>query len=395
MIHRPVLFACLLMLPMLLCAPLRCVRHAAADEVAPVDPYLVVERFKFAMTDGAIMLPVQIGDRACRFMLDTGARTSVVDKSLLVGAKSVKKGFNEATKEAVELFAMPEGKLGNGELRRAAPVVAAVDLTNLSETLGYEVAGVFGFDFFTHRIVQIDFDREEVLILNKLPVKCGERLSVSYKSPARPTVRAQVSESKAEDFLIDTGAISFDSGCLKPRLIESLLADSKARVVGQAWNQSVGPNAAGRLVQTRQLDVAEQITPQVVFGEHEENLLGLYYLSRYCVTFDFGRAKIYVQQGKRFRQPDYADRSGLHLVRRDGQAMIHSVDPGSPAANAGVKPGDRILSFGDLRGDSGSLHVMRGALCAPDATIPIMIRRADREFLISLRLGPATLEPLK
>jgi hypothetical protein len=372
-----------------------CYAQAPSAEKLPVDPYLVVERFKFAPTDGAIMLPALVGNRACRFMLDTGARTSVLDKSLVVGAKSIKKGYNESTKESVELFAMPEGKLGNLELRKAAPTVAAFDLSKLSETLGYEVAGVLGFDFFSTRIVQIDFDREEVLILHKTPVKAGERMSVAFKSPARPTIRVKIGDSKTEDFLIDTGVIGFDSGCLRPRLVESLLSDAKGRGIGQAPNYSTGGAKTTRLIQARQVEVAGQVTPQAVFGEDAENLLSLNYLSRYCVTFDLGHAKVFFEPGKRIRQPDYADRSGLRIIRREGQAMIDAVEPGSAAAAAGIVAGDRLLFLGDIRGDTGPLHMMRGVLCTPDITVPVVIRRADREFMISLRLGPATLEPPK
>jgi hypothetical protein len=287
---------------------------------------------------------------------------------------------------------MPEGKLGVGELRRAAPAVAAVDLSKVSETLGYEVAGVLGCDFFMERIVQIDFDREELLVLNKLPVQCGQRVKVAFKTPMRPTIKVTTADGKSDDFLIDTGLIGFDSGCLKPRLLETLVAAANGRVVLQTSQPTAADAPAVRLMQTRQISIGELPTAQPVFGEHRENLLSLYFLTRYCVTFDLQHAKIYLQKGKRIRQPDYVDRSGMHLLRREGQAMIQTVDAGSAAASAGLMPGDRIMFIGDLRGDNGSLHVMRGALCAPEAVIPLLVRRADREFKISLRLAPAALE---
>jgi hypothetical protein len=386
--------ASLLMLVIMpaVCAAQAPVAQPAVGQTPPIDPYLVIERFPVPWSDGAIMLPVEIGGRTRRFMLHTGASVSVIDKSLVADAKPVSKGFNEGTRERIDMFAMPAATLGKIDLKADIPKVAAFDLTRLSETCGYEVAGLLGYDFIGARIVQIDFDREELLILNKLPENCGEKITVAFKEPSRPSIKVKIAESRVEDFYLDTGACGFDSGCLRPKLRETLLAGAKCRVVSQVSNPTADGTSTVRVLQAKQISAGDLVTPQPVFGEKGHNLLSLNYLSRYCVTFDLGHSRIYLKEGKRFRQPDQIDRSGLHLIRRDAQAMIQTVDAGSAGAVAGLLAGDRLLFVGDIRGDNGSLHQIRGVLCAADATVPILIRRADREYKVSLRLAPAVLE---
>jgi hypothetical protein len=359
-----------------------------------IDPLSIVERFKFSRSDGAILVPVQIGEKTYRFMLDTGATISVVDKSLVAETRPLTKGKNDATGGSVDIFAMPESRLGKSDLKENVKLAAAFDLTKLSEVAGYEIHGVLGCDFFLTCVVQVDFDNEEVLILTKPPKECGDSFHVSFSKPNRPAVKVKIA-GRSEELILDTGANSFDSGCLKPKVSAALLEGSKLRVIGQALHETVSGTSASRLLQADQMSLGAFITPQPVFGENADNLLGLNYLSRFCVTFDLGGRRVFLKEGKRFRQTDDVDRSGLHILRRDAQAMIHSVDPGSAGANAGLLAGDRILFVGDIRGDVGPLHAMRGMLCAAGATVPIVIRRADRETTVQLHLAPAPTVPPK
>lgn len=357
------------------------------DEKVAIDPLTVIDRFKFSRFDGAILLPVQIGEKTYRFLLDSGATMSIVDKSLVADTRALKKGKNDATGAPIEIFAMPESRVGKSNLKENVKLAASFDLTSMSEISGYEISGVLGCDFFLNYVVQVDFDQEEIILLTAAPKNCGESFKVSFHKPYRPSIKAKVDE-RSEDFVIDTGVQTFDSGYLRPKAREALLEASKLRVFGYEFHQTPSGLTTTRLLQANQLTVGEFATSQPVFGENAENLLSLNYLSRYLVTFDLGGRRLYLKEGKRFRQGDDADRSGLHILRRDGQAMIHSVDPGSPAANAGLLAGDRILLVGDIRGDVDPLYVMRAMLCAPDDTLPIVIRRADRESTITLRLAP-------
>jgi C-terminal processing protease CtpA/Prc len=54
---------------------------------------------------------------------------------------------------------------------------------------------------------------------------------------------------------------------------------------------------------------------------------------------------LYLSRGSHFSDTGEADMSGLHLVREGSQTSVYSVDAGSPAATAGIKAGDVLLSM--------------------------------------------------
>ncbi|MCK5611887.1 PDZ domain-containing protein, partial [Candidatus Pacearchaeota archaeon] len=81
--------------------------------------------------------------------------------------------------------------------------------------------------------------------------------------------------------------------------------------------------------------------------EGSESRLGLSFLSRHIVTFDFPNSKIYFREGNKFNKTDETDMSGLHLRRISNKTIIYSVDESSPAHKAGIKANDVVLKIGD------------------------------------------------
>jgi hypothetical protein len=67
-------------------------------------------------------------------------------------------------------------------------------------------------------------------------------------------------------------------------------------------------------------------------------------LSRFTVTLDYGRQQIMLEKNARFARQDPADRSGLWLHLGDRAFDVVEVVPGTPAAEAGLLAGERILA---------------------------------------------------
>ena len=83
-------------------------------------------------------------------------------------------------------------------------------------------------------------------------------------------------------------------------------------------------------------------------------------LQRFRVTFDYPRKELRIVAGQAYARAFEADMTGMLLtIKPDGDAPIEvvKVNPGSPAAEAGIAAGDRVasvdgrpLAAGDLAG---------------------------------------------
>jgi S1-C subfamily serine protease len=83
-------------------------------------------------------------------------------------------------------------------------------------------------------------------------------------------------------------------------------------------------------------------------------------LQRFRVTFDYPRKELHIVAGQAYARPFEADMTGMILtIKPDGDAPVEvvKVNPGSPAADAGIAAGDRVASIdgrplaaGDLAG---------------------------------------------
>jgi hypothetical protein len=188
-------------------------------------------------------------------------------------------------------------------------------------------------------------------------------------------------------FLLDSGRIG--GGCtadLTPDLLAGLEKGGRVRPVGDAYCTTVYGTTTGTRARLESLCVGPFSHHNVLVATDEENLLSLGYLSRYAVTFDFPAGVLYLEQGKRFAEPDEADKSGLHFLRAGGRTVVKGVDEGSPAARCGIKAEDVLLEIAGVRADRGALEPLRRLLRAPRKEVRIRLKRGEKEILVSVPL---------
>jgi hypothetical protein len=126
----------------------------------------------------------------------------------------------------------------------------------------------------------------------------------------------------------------------------------------------------------------------VIFFCGEKSRLGLRFLSRHLVTFDFPNNNIYLKKGAAFdRTNDMEPKvKGLKLkgldftVRRRNEhgLYVHSIDPNGPAYEEGIRQNDIILKVCEQ--DVTSYTVAELALVLSDLgseTLTIIIQRAN------------------
>jgi S1-C subfamily serine protease len=125
---------------------------------------------------------------------------------------------------------------------------------------------------------------------------------------------------------------------------------------------------------------------KLTFDESNRNILGLNYWSRYVVTFDFPNSVIYLKKGRRFNEPEMDNRTGLSLIRKQGQTLVTSVKKGSVAAQGGVTPKDVVLKIdGKIVSDMSLFGVIR-YLSMEGKKSRLLVRRAEEELELTIAL---------
>jgi S1-C subfamily serine protease len=116
-------------------------------------------------------------------------------------------------------------------------------------------------------------------------------------------------------------------------------------------------------------------------------IIGNDILQRFTVTLDYRHQRIGLERNSLFDSPAGRDRSGIVLERdASDRVMIHRIVPGSPADEAGLAPGDILLSVD--RRDIADFESMEDILdcfrVRDEIEVEIEIERAGKRLLVSL-----------
>ena len=301
--------------------------------------------------DGVIVrIPVKVFNDTLYFVVDTGSSISMLDDKYRdrlgtsigtgVAATPVSQG------DHVPIYRAPDFFVGatHGDLKQ----VLSVNLAMLKYVSGEPCDGILGMDFFQNHVVRVDFDSRSLAIVDHLSEDFKRKATAV---PLHPLFKNQVGLEAVIDstttvsLKIDTG----DNGSisLNPHDWEQVLAGRKDVKIHTTLTGTLNRDAT-------QISIAR--LPDVEIGPQKyQNLLcslspahearstiGTGFLRRHSATFDFPNHMLYLTPGKAFNDLDNLDMTGLHLVRRDGRTLVYSVDEHSPAAEAGMEPGDII-----------------------------------------------------
>jgi PDZ domain/Aspartyl protease len=305
-----------------------------------------IEEFQIARNGDWPIVPVTIDGHEYQFVVDTGCTNIVVDKSLehkLVPIPS----FN-LVKEISDDFdehRLVGGTVGQSELVVTGPA-GCRDLQPFRMWSGHDIRGILGMSFLKGKIVRFDFDEGKLTILRSFPAPPANTFPLAYNRGKIPILDFEFSANQATAFKLDTGWRGDDCGHFEPTLFEELTRDGHLTLTGETGRAfSFYGVQTLRHAKLKQFRLGRFHNNNLGFVSGRSNFLGLGYLSRFVVTFDFQNDRVHFQKGSHFDKKARENKFGAILYRAGGDTIADKVFPESPAGVAGLRAGDRILTI--------------------------------------------------
>ena len=244
-----------------------------------------VVEIPFRFTDGFICIEARVAQSAepLNFLLDSGAGVSVLDVraarrlKLKLGPVETVRGVGS---EAAAWQLDPVRTLAGSVALPAIPL--AVDLSMADELCSKPVDGLVGVDFFAHRVVQIDYARRCLRLLDPgTAVEAGERLPIKMQNGVM-CVPVRVNDSQRRWTRFDTGCNDALHWVI-PRPRER--ADRQGVSIGFVTNPKDTALMSVSLGSQTMDHVKTSLHARELFAR-EAGLLGNGLLSRFLVTVD-------------------------------------------------------------------------------------------------------------
>jgi predicted aspartyl protease len=357
-----------------------------------------VAQIPIELSGNEVFLQLRVnGSEPLWFGLDTGAGGTVISTET-VEALGLKLEGSHRTQGAgghVPSSTVRGVRLDIGGARLEDLSVQTIALTSIENAMGHKMDGILGAEFFRRYVVELDYENQRVGVYEPAGFEYrggGESLPLTFELN-HPYVRAKVAMPGREPvegkFVLDTGSnfplILLDTFVREKRLAESNPKTLKVTGRGVGGEVTMPVGRTGRLtLGSYSLENPVTSFPQTGWFAREgaAGNIGGAVLRRFKVTFDYSRGRIFLEPNKRFNEPFEYDMSGLQIVTESPAfktVTVLRILPDSPAAEAGLRQGDEIVSIGG-----------RPVAELKIAALREMLRQPDRRYALAVRRGAET-----
>lgn len=351
-----------------------------------------------------------------RFIFDTGAEHTILTKRELADVLGVSfdREFHivgsDLKTEMVAYLArsirleVPEKLLAP----RVDMLVLKEDYFRFEEYAGVNVHGVLAASIFSRFLIKINYQRKVITLFDREnPPKLDaafqpldlelfrNKLYLNTQLAVRPD------SALAVKLLLDTGAglplllFTNTNAHLRPPPTARAgnigigLGGYLSGYLGRVARVQMGPFEQSNIVsQFQEIDTSAQ--RERSFLNNRNGLIGNVLLSRFQIILDYQEEKMWLKPTKKYRRAFDYDRSGLSLLVSGSNLSrftVQHVMPDSPASDAGLRPGDQLLSIRRIPAGLMNLEdVLRYFERKPGTKIRLAVRRDGQRFVQNMVL---------
>lgn len=336
----------------------------------------------FEVTGRHVFIDVTVNENPLCFVFDTGASSTVIDSAsaAAIGLEPTRSTVAMGSSGKVRTGRRAGNRVTVGDRVLDDVTLVFVPLDHLSRRVGRQIDGILGFDLLSRYTVTVDNSHRRLVMHPQGAYVPGEdtrrwSFDLEMRIPVvEGTVTLHDGARLRGRFLVDTGAgMSLalntpfvDRHDLLARVETSFEAPYAS--LGGASHRGVESRVAGFRVFGRSFRDVPTHLSRVETGVKSMSafagLLGNEVLRRFDMTFDYAGQVVWVRPTDAVAQPFPVDCSGLGLELTEDRSSvrIHTVIDGSPAADAGVNPGDELLALGGKAVAGSPLYHIRNQL---------------------------------
>lgn len=356
---------------------------AWAAPAADVKARQVIAEFEVAPDGDFLRVPVTIGQEIYPFLVNTGNATTTIDDSLrqkydLEKIKVEVRGRRGGVVR--DRFGGLTARLGNLPLEFPLGVESG-DFAGMRENLDIEVLGEIGIDVLGQYIVQIDFDEGILRFLSSLPPSPGEAIRITPLGGegGAPTIPVILPGRPADKFIVATGR-----GGHSLEIRSEILGQLEEKKQVTIFDKEKGVTRSGNLLyetgRVESVQIGKFRHSGILVNSAEQNVVGLAYLARYIVTFDFPRSKMYLKKGKSLDAPDSRFSLWNVGIAREGEkVVVREVHGYGPAHQIGLKSGDVVESINNCDVKRLSNWQVRRLLGREGRSLSVVVLRGNEK----------------
>ena len=381
------------------CAAVLAVGSAAAGK-APARPAASTATIHGEVASSIFFVPVSVNGRVFQFEIDSGFEESVLDPETVkaLHLTAVDNHVEDAPGGSMQVAHVAGARLVVGGVALPPRDLAVVKLRQFAPFFGHAVDGILGYDFFERFVVTLDYAERTVTI----------REPASFTPPpgahATPIViRGNQPYVDAAAVLADgrsvTGSFELDTGSADVVDVHAPFVAAKRLLLPGVKTFtmrgiSLGGETLGKLARMGDLQLGDRRVRAPLFAITDDKAeragqLGGGLLSRFRVTFDYERSRVFFEPNAHFDDRFGFDRAGVLLVAdapRFDTFKVLQVLAGTEAERAGLREGDRVKAIDGAPIAGFSLEQLREKLKTLYGKHRVTIERTGRTVELDLIL---------
>jgi hypothetical protein len=356
----------------------------------------------FKLVNNHMYIPVKLNGRGpYEMLLDTGAENVIMPTLARELGLELQGSFQGGGtgEQTVDVAATSIDRVEIGDAFLDHQTFASSALESFGNVEGRPFVGIIGYEIFKRFVVRTDFDAQQVTL--------SEPEGYSYQGPGLrvpfqlkdtiPIVPGDI-DGVPGTFQLDTGS-RLTLELMAPFVARNALVARYAPKMQGVTGWGVGGSERTWIVRARSFTFGGVAVDAPVMGLSQSTRgsgadayisgnVGTDIFRKFNIVWDYPRNQLFFERNSHYAEPDVFNRAGIWVnLGGDGFDVV-DVYAGSPAADAGLMAGDRIVAVDGRQAQREiSLPEFRARMReAPGTKLHLDIERGDRKFRLTVTL---------